>query len=270
VELSTLAGRNQDDLDVITGALLIARDAYPGLEIESEKRKISELAPSLVPRGSASEIAGYLSRHFYGRLGFRGNADDYYDPRNSYLNQVLERRLGIPISLALLYVELARAAGAHAEGVGFPGHFLVRIRDERGHGLLIDPFHEGAELDAPALRQLSTRFAGAPDDLDPRWLAPASGRSILVRMLSNLRGIYTTSGNDRALLLVLTRLSELLPEESSLFRDRGLLAAKLGAPRAALADLARYLDTAGELADRDAVLETMRELEDRAGPSSSN
>lgn len=255
VELHEYVQRPDEELDLLQGALLIARDAYPGLDVARYASEIDRLAAAV--RGRAlrglplERQAAVLSEHLYGHCKFRGNSEDYYDPRNSFLNDVLDRRLGIPITLAIVYVEVARRVGVRASGVAFPGHFLVRLdRPEEGP-LFIDPFGGGALLDHEALQELLRRAAGPDKTLEPSHLRAASVRSILVRMLMNLRAIYATRGEYAQLLVVLDRIIDLVPDASTELRDRGLLWAKLGAPQAAIADLRGYLAAhPGEDADQ--------------------
>lgn len=248
-----LAAAPGDDLDVALGAALIARDVYGGLDVPALLGRLDELADGLEPLGAlpAGEQAGRLVMHVCGTLGFRGNEADYYDPRNSLLPDVLDRRLGIPISLALVLAEIGWRRGAVVRGISFPGHFLVRVdgRDAEG-AVYLDPFFGGKQLEAPDLQALLGKVsaqAGRPGEAHTaaelhRYLEPASGRVILQRWLMNLRSIYLHRGDDARALLVLDRLVSLTPGQAWALRERGLLAAKLGAVEAAHADLERALD----------------------------
>jgi regulator of sirC expression with transglutaminase-like and TPR domain len=264
MELSDFAHRPDSEQDLLTGALLIARDAYPNLDFDAERKRLDELAQPLVALrlggAPAREQADAVSEYVYQTLGFDGNEEDYYDPRNSYLNMVVERRLGIPITLAAVYSEIARRAGVVARGVGFPSHFLVRVEDGRKKSVLIDPFHSGMILDAAAIRDLWERIGGVPDELDQRWLLPMPVRGILTRMLANLRGVYQKRGDLPALLVVLSRILELVPDDATTLRERGLVARKLGAPAAAREDLVRYLALAPEDDDVGEVRRVVDEL----------
>jgi regulator of sirC expression with transglutaminase-like and TPR domain len=265
VDLQTYARQSDADLELLTGALLIARDAYPKLEFAEYVSMVDEIAAPLrgkrlQERPLASQ-ASLLSEHVYGHCGFRGNSADYYDPRNSYLNDVLERRLGIPITLAIVYVEVAKRVGVNAAGVAFPGHFLVRLDAAGQDTLVIDPFGSGEQLDQDALQHLLARAAGASKTLDGSVLAPAPVRSILIRMLMNLRAIYATRGDYARLLVVLDRIIDLMPEAATELRDRGLLWAKLGAPEAAIQDLRRYLSATNEGEDTEQVKRLLEHLE---------
>ncbi len=267
VEFRELAQEPDDRLDLTLGALLIARDAYPYLDVQGELERLAGLG---LARGALSEATGVaqaraLGEHLYGELGFRGNDADYYDPRNSYLNEVLDRRVGIPITLAVIYQDVARRAGVRATGVNFPGHFLVRIDAPGETPLFVDPFHGGGILAREALCELWAQVTGFAGDVEDKVLAATTSRQTLLRMLMNLRGVYATRGDYRALLVVLDRIVELAPDSSREVRDRGLLAAKLGAPQAALEDLAHYLRAAPNAGDVAEVRRIVDALEREVG-----
>jgi regulator of sirC expression with transglutaminase-like and TPR domain len=260
VEFRDYAHASDDRLDLLTGALLIARDAHPGLDLAEQSARLDELARPLTGRGLSdfppTVQARLLSDYLYVVCGFHGARADYYEPRNSFLNEVLDRKTGIPITLAVVYIEVARRVGVAALGVGFPGHFLVRLgarpgdpSAERNEPTLVDPFHQGRLLDADALSGLLRR-ANVRAPLSSDMLVPAPTRHIVARMLMNLRGIYTARGDGPRLLLTLDRLIDLLPDLSSELIERAKLYEKLGAPAAALADYERYLSVEPDGADR--------------------
>ena len=204
------------------------------------------MAAPLIARGvasrSAEEQVQLVSSHLYEDLGFRGNEQDYYDPKNSLLPDVLDRRLGIPITLALVYCEVARRAGVRARGVSFPGHFLVRV-DAAGREdapVAVDPFFGGRRLDEPGLQKLLERASPAQKLVISEHLAPASPKTMLVRMLINLKWIYATRGDFARALLALDRIICLTPDSVPALRERGLLAVRLGAVEAARADLRAF------------------------------
>lgn len=257
-------------LDWLGAALLIAADAEPGMDSAAQRQIILDLAKPLraqrLHTGPAIEQARAVADHLFLGLGFRGNDTDYEDPRNSLINHVLQRRLGIPISLALVFVEVARELGIPAVGVGFPGHFLVKINDERmvagiDRSVFVDPFC-GDVLEDIDLQLLAERATGHAEVM-PQWLRPASVEQIVVRMLHNLRNAYQRAGDSARLLLVLHRLCELEPSSGALLRDRGLLQARLGAPRAAVEDLESYLSAAPHASDVQDIQELIDNLTDR-------
>jgi regulator of sirC expression with transglutaminase-like and TPR domain len=252
VEFRDYARSSDDRLDLLTGALLIARDAHPGLDIEAQRARFDELARPLAKHGLSrmppTVQARLLSDYLYVVRGFHGAKNDYYDPRNSFLNDVLDRKTGIPITLAVVYIEVTRRLGVDALGVGFPGHFLVRLEAQpgdpsaqRNEPVIVDPFHHGRLLDESALSDLLRR-AKVKAPLSSAMLEPARTRHVVARMLMNLRGIYAARGDSQRLLLTLDRLIDLLPELSSEVLERARLYEQLGAPAAALADYERYLE----------------------------
>jgi regulator of sirC expression with transglutaminase-like and TPR domain len=212
-----LIKRPEAELDLGQAALLVAEadgaevDVSHWMDVLEELGTEARAKVGAAPRSPAENEAALqrLLAYLYGELKFRGNAEDYYDPRNSYLDQVLERRLGIPITLAIVVVEVAARAGVNARGVSFPGHFLVRAPGARGT-LLIDPF-DGSVVGPAELRALHARATGENQDPDPRLLEPAEKREILLRMLNNLRGIWSQRGDRERLRGVLERLEILAP-----------------------------------------------------------
>ena len=252
VEFRDYARATDDRLDLLTGALLIARDAHPALDLEEQRARLDELARPLerhrLPLLPPTVQARLLSDYLYVVRGFHGTKGDYYDPRNSFLNDVLDRKTGIPITLAVVYIEVARRLGVEAMGVGFPGHFLVRLSPQLGdrsrdlnEPVIVDPFHQGRLLDEAALNDLLRR-AKVRAPLTKDMLEPARTRHVVARMLMNLRGIYTTRGDTARLLVVLDRLIDLLPDLTGEVLERAALYERLGAPAAALADYRRYLE----------------------------
>lgn len=264
------AARPDDRLDLLTGALLIARDAYPALDFQALEGKLDELAAPLRRRHIAELPAALQARavgdHLFIRHGFRGNTDSYYEVRNSFLNDVLERKTGIPITLTVLFVEVAQRAGVHARGVGFPGHFLARVDDPEG-SVIVDPFAGGATLTRRDQVDLLKRVAGKMK-FQEGMLEATPVRHIVARMLMNLRGIYAAQGDYPRLLLVLDRLIDLMPDVTDELRDHGYLCAKLGAPRAAIENLQRYLGVLPNAGDVVEVRKFLARLEqDSAQPS---
>jgi regulator of sirC expression with transglutaminase-like and TPR domain len=211
-----VASRPEPELDLAQAALLIAEPEYPGLDISRYVDQLDDLGAVARRRLAGSERSavhclGHINRLLYEELGFRGNHDDYYDPRNSFLNEVLDRRIGIPITLAVVLLEVCRRAGVEARGVSFPGHFLVRAPDASGP-LFVDPFR-GQLLSRAQLRTLYRETTGQEREPDPRVLEPALKSQILVRMLGNLRGIYNSRGDGPRLRDVLERIQLLAPSD---------------------------------------------------------
>lgn len=211
-----VCARPEAELDLAQAALLIAEAESPGLDVARYLGLLDDLgrrAATAVARatGDADRVERAVG-FVYGDAGFRGNDEDYYDPRNSFLSDVIDRRTGIPISLAVVLVEVCRRAGVDARGVSFPGHFLVRSDTARG-SILVDPF-AGRALSRAELRALHARSTGEDRDPSPRLLEPATKAQILVRMLNNLKGIYESRGDGARLRGVLERIHVLSPGEA--------------------------------------------------------
>jgi regulator of sirC expression with transglutaminase-like and TPR domain len=265
-----LAALPDECIDVAVGAALIARDAYGTLDVDRVIARLDDLASPLMARNlgalPVAAQADAVSAHIYEHLGFRGNEQDYYDPKNSLLPDVLDRRLGIPITLALVYCEVARRAGVRARGVSFPGHFLVRVDPPARDGMpvAVDPFFGGRKLDEARLQTLLKRAAPTQKISLEEHLAPASARTMLVRMLINLKWIYATRGDFARALLALDRIISLNPDSVPALRERGLLAARLGAVEAARADLSRLLELVPQAPDAGSIRQRLEELRTKA------
>jgi regulator of sirC expression with transglutaminase-like and TPR domain len=210
---------SEEALPLDEAALVIAGHANPALDIAAQLRRLDDIAAEV----DQPDTDG-VCRVLFGRLGLRGDRHTYDDPRNSYLDQVLDRRLGIPISLSALLIEIGRRCGLHLEGVGMPGHFLVR--DPGSPQLLIDTFAGGQRLGGSGCERLLSDIAGRPVKLKPAMLATTGKRAILARMLANLDRSFERRADDQSLLWV-TRLRLLVPDVA--LGDRVLLARRLGA-----------------------------------------
>ncbi|MGE0321297.1 MAG: SirB1 family protein [Polyangiaceae bacterium] len=261
LDFSDFAAREDEDLDLLTGALLIARDARPTLDFAVVEAQLEELSLPLTAFANArlSDQAEALALELSERFGLSGNKVDYYDPDNSFIDQVLARRVGIPISLSLVYVEVAQRAGLRASGVGFPGHFLVRLDGDEEH-LILDPFAGGRVLDTRDLEARLDQVGWPRKVLEQGLLDPSPLRLILARMLTNLRSIYLKRGELPRLLVVLDRLVALIPASKDALRDRGILNAELGAPEAARSDLNEYLERWPDADDGAAVRRVLERL----------
>ena len=261
-----LAAIDDHALPLLGVALLIARDEYPGLDPAQYEAQVREHAArvqdSIDGGAHRTQTMRAINRLLFEEIGYAGNHDEYYDPRNSYLNEVFERRLGNPISLAMVQMEVARRLGVPLDGVSFPGHFLVRLPVDDGI-LVMDPFNGGRPLGADELRERAKPHLGGdvPDDNAlMHILDPASHRAILVRMLRNLHGVYAERDEwDRAARSA-DRVLKLSPEQPEALRDRGLAYLKMDYQQGARHDLARYLHLAPEAADAQALRERLVEL----------
>lgn len=262
-----LAQGPDDALDLALGALLIAAaEQYPQLDVDAYLRQLDAfgetLARRLRPDIGPTDAIRSLNRYLFEELGFHGATEDYYDPRNSFLNEVIDRREGIPITLAIVYMRLGRRLGLRLAGVSFPGHFLVRCAVHEGT-VVLDPFHRGASL---GIADLQKRLAAGPGGEPARadvaaLLAPAHPREILARLLRNLRGIYLQYHQHAEALAATTRILALTPGNASEWRERAGLHLVLECFRAALGDFQRYLALAPDADDTDAVRVRIVELQ---------
>jgi regulator of sirC expression with transglutaminase-like and TPR domain len=261
-----------EGLSPVRAGLLFAREcAYPDLRPSDYLIQIEDLAEAArralaahrSPHARGSGLAEYLAQ----AAGFRGNVAEYGDPRNSYLNQVLERRLGLPISLSVIFLEIGRRLRLPVAGIGMPGHFIVQVGGAEGP-LYLDPFNGGRRLtlaDCQALVQSST--GRRPVEFDPRWLEPTPPRDIVARMLNNLRGFYVSVEDWPLAVAVLERLRALQPAVAGHLRDLGVVHYRLGRFRQAAALLNEYLAREPNASDvesvrqgRDTLLEELARL----------
>ncbi len=231
-----VVARPEAELPLDEAVLLVAARFQPSLDLADELGRLDDLAA-----GCSRPTLDGLIRHLFADLGFAGNRTDYYDPRNSYLDQVVTRRLGIPISLAVLTLAVGRRIGVPLVGVGMPGHFL--LRDQVDHDVFVDPFGGGRLLDSATCANVFHAVHGADAAFHPAYLAPVGPRLIVSRTLANLRTIFAARG-DRASLVGVLELVNRLPGSSG--EDRGELAAALAA-HGRFGDAARQYDDAAEL-----------------------
>ena len=231
---------------------MIASEEYPDLDVRSYLVRLDEMGCALrqrlddEPRPERAVMA--LNRYLFREQGFRGNTKEYYDPRNSYLNEVIDRRTGIPITLSTVYMEVARRAGLDVEGVGLPGHFVVRIRTP-GHPLLVDPFHAGTMLTEKDCQDRLDRIFGGKVKMEPKMLQPCRHRDMLERMLRNLKAVYIRDQDVQRALRVVDLLVRIQPGNAEDLRDRGVLYAALDCYGLAARDLESYLALAPKAPD---------------------
>ncbi|KFN42474.1 SirB1 family protein [Arenimonas oryziterrae] len=263
---NTLAAYGDDELPLLDTALLIARDEYPQLDPRAYADALHDYANALRPT-LAGDIdlpakLTAINRYLFDELGFAGNNTQYDDPRNSYLNEVLDRKLGIPISLAVVQIELTRRLGLPLDGVSFPGHFLVRLPVDDGI-LVMDPFNKGRPVSAEELKERASPHLGghAPDDTQLlEILAPATHRVILARMLRNLKGLYLERNDWERVARTADRLIKIAPDAPESWRDRGLAYRELGYVKGAREDLAHYLQALPNAEDEEAMRAVLIEV----------
>jgi regulator of sirC expression with transglutaminase-like and TPR domain len=253
---------------LLEAAVSVAQDEYPRLDPQGVLSQVDALADRLKRRVPADAVVlqklRFLNRYFFQDLGFAGNVNNYYDPRNSYLHEVLSMRRGIPITLALIYIELATQIGISARGVSFPGHFLVKLRAGKGE-VIIDPL-TGQSLSRTDLEERLMpyrRSRGLIGDFEVPlglFLQAATPRETLARLLRNLKEIHRSAEDWPRLLAVCERLVVLLPQAWDERRDRGLVRAELGQDDAAAQDIVEYLNRLPQADDAGALRQRLRDL----------
>lgn len=263
---SALATLGDDELPLLDTALLIARDEYPDLDAAGYAAQVDTYAAALRPQLDRDiDLPARLTainRYLFEEVGFAGNNVQYDDPRNSYMNEVVDRKLGIPISLAVIQIEVTRRLGMPLDGISFPGHFLVRLPVDDGI-LVLDPYNKGRPVSAEELRERASPHLGGqpPDDQQLlQILAPATHRMILMRMLRNLKGLYLEQGDWARVARSADRLLKLSPDTAEALRDRGLAYRELGHAKGAREDLGRYLQLLPEAEDLESVRSALIDL----------
>lgn len=259
---------SDEHFPLLEAAAAVAQDEYPDLDVQRVLGEVDQLLARLKRRlasdAPALQRLRTLNQFFFRDLSFGGNLNDYYDPDNSYLHAVLRTRRGIPITLAVIWLELAAGLGLQAKGVAFPGHFMLKVTLPKGQ-VIIDPF-TGQSLSREELSQRLEPYrqrSGLVDDFEvplALYLQAASPREIIARMLRNLKEIYMSQEDHARLIAVLDRLLVLQPDSWSDHRDRGLAWAEQGDAQRALPDLQAYLDHAEDALDLDAVSQRVAQL----------
>ena len=248
-------------IDLATATLAIARTEYPLLEASHYLTRLETLANRVRARmrsnPTAREIITLLNRVLFEEEGLRGNRDDYYDPRNSFLNDVLDRKLGIPITLSVVYMEVARRVGFPIAGTGMPGHFLLKHHDVMSGEILVDPFNRGRIVGSAECQQRLDEIYSGKLELKPEFTQAVTHRQILTRVLNNLRQIYFTRRNLSKGLMILDLLLAIPPRDPDLLRERGLVRLSLEQHLGAAQDLGTYLQLRPDAPDADDVCETL-------------
>jgi regulator of sirC expression with transglutaminase-like and TPR domain len=262
-EFRQAADRPEEQIDLGRAALTIALPDYPKLEISACLARIDRFAEEVTAQCGAGadglRLIAALNYVLFSRHGFRGNRDDYYDPKNSFLNELIERKTGIPITLSVLYMEVARRIGLGVDGVGFPGHFLVKAvcADDE---VVIDPYDRGEIRSREDLQALLKQMYGGKVDFQSDFLAAVSKKQILKRMLNNLKVIYVRTNDLVKTLAVLDRLLILDPASAEDLRDRGVIYSRLECFGQAKEDFENYLRLAPDAPDASEVRAQIVEL----------
>ncbi|KAF0249096.1 MAG: hypothetical protein FD167_1503 [bacterium] len=254
------------EADLGRAALLMAKCEYPSLDVDFYLSHLDEIANAInssLPQNAAliNPILSIkqINEYIYEELAFRGNKENYYDPRNSFLNEVLVRRLGIPITLSVFYMELARRLGLKIEGIGMPGHFLVKCYTE-DQEIILDAFNQGQILDETDCQQLVNNVYGSDIKLKPSFFRTVSKKEILIRMLNNLKNIYLSSSDHPRALATIERLLLLTPKAINEVKDRGLVYYRLGKYSLAITDLEFYLTYAPKGQETEIVRKNLQKI----------
>lgn len=256
----------EPEINVANAALYLAQEEYPDLEVAEYLNALDTMAAEVAERlpleNYPLRIIQTISQYLFDDLGFRGNVDQYYDPRNSYLNQVIERRTGIPLTLSLVYLEIAGRIDFPMVGVNMPGHFLIRPTVAEME-IFVDPFHQGEILFAEDCQNRLSQIFGRSIDIQPEFVAPVGPRQFLGRMLGNLRAIYLSRGELSKALAVIDRILLLFPDSLDDRRDRGVLYYHLGQWIEAQHELEAYLSEAPAAADSTTILNLLQRMQNR-------
>ncbi len=263
--LAAILSLPDDAIDLAQAALLIAREEYPDLEVGHYLSRLDEMGAALRARLRGGEglmsLIAHLNRFLFEEMGFRGNTEDYNDPRNSFLNDVLDRRIGIPISLSTVYIEVGRRIGCPLAGVSFPGHFLVRaVEQGTAEEILVDPFNRGRILTVEECRhRIEEQYKGQVR-FRPEFLRRAKTREILGRMLNNLKIIYQGERDYHRALRVQQIVLCLRPGQPDEIRDRGMIYYRLACLAQAADDFEAYLKAFPGAPDAEAIRGRLAEL----------
>jgi regulator of sirC expression with transglutaminase-like and TPR domain len=228
-----------DRIDLVRGALLIAKAAYPDLVESFYLGRLNRMAAGLINQITAKmdplDIINAINHILFDEENLRGNSENYYDPDNSFLNRVLDRKIGIPITLSLIYIEVAGRLGLDVRGIGLPGHFITALYHETGK-VFIDPFNRGEIRTDDDCCAIIRNHLGESDAFDPNWLEPISRKGLLVRMLRNLKLIYAQADDDIMLYRIVHWILTLQPEATVELRERAMIYEAIGDPVRAIKD----------------------------------
>ncbi len=265
-DLEAFAGEVQHaGIDLARAALVMGKFAYPELDVAGYLSRFDRLADAANHALQAADLPALtLAEFLFDELGFSGNAGDYADPRNSFLNEVLERRLGIPISLSVLYLEIAKRVDIRAEGVGLPGHFIVRVTKKNGEVIYLDPFHGGQLLSEDDCRRRVAAVTGGALPFHESFLTPVQSRYILTRMLNNLKNFYSATNDFARSAKVIERLLVLNPDDVTEMRNLGVLYGQMGKRRQAVDLLEYYLNAWPNAQDANVIRNYLKTISDQA------
>ena len=259
---ATMIAKGEEAINLAEAALLIAQEEYPDMDVAVYLDRLDQMAEEVDKRAwNQKDPYGRLealNRYLFDKARFRGNTVEYYDPRNSFLNEVLDRRTGIPITISTVYLEVGWRLGLPLRGVGFPAHFLVKYSSPEGE-IVIDPFHRGAVLNEEDCQSRLDESYGGRVRFQRSFLATSTKRQILTRILTNLKGIYLAAKDHRRALAAIERILLIDPDLGREVRDRGILLMQLKQTSQAVADLERYLTMNPKAEDAEEVRTRLRD-----------
>jgi regulator of sirC expression with transglutaminase-like and TPR domain len=251
-------------VDILRAALTLSRIHEPALDVEPYVQRVDELAARVAAKiddpDDPVQIIAAMNDVLFREEMFRGNTVDYYSPRNSFLHDVLDRRLGIPITLALVYMEVARRVGFQLFGVGMPGHFLLKHYDVDGHSILIDAFERGSIVTEDDCRQKLDSIYSGQVALQPEFLLPVTRRQMLTRILNNLRSIYLSQRDFRRAVQVVDLILVIYPRSPEDMKQRAVLRYNLNDFRGALSDFEEYVKMSPDASDAEEIKQTALSL----------
>jgi regulator of sirC expression with transglutaminase-like and TPR domain len=249
-QFSHMASLPDEQIDLARGALLIAKSEYPELDesfyLQRLNRISARLKNDMTRNRSSLEMVAKINHLLFDEEKFRGNRENYYDPDNSFLNRVLERKLGIPITLSLIYIEVAGRLGLDVRGIGLPGHFIVALYHASAR-IFIDPYNQGEIRTVDDCREIIRTHLGETSASDPHWLSPVGRKEFLARMLRNLKLIYAQKNNDIMLFRMVHWILTFQPEAPAELRERAMLYEAMGDPIRAINDWERYIANVPDL-----------------------
>ena len=268
-QLSKLMRTPDSSFNIAECALVVAQHEYPSLDIPGYLQRLDQIAERLrlrVPVDAGKpHVISMLNHYLFRELGYAGNRDNFYDPRNSFLNDVIDRRIGIPITLSILYMEIGRRVGVTLQGVSFPGHFLAKYVTDQGV-IVLDPFNQGISLSEADLRERLRQSGGGVDSLDmplSALLRAATPHEILLRLARNLKAIYSNAGELEKAIATANLILCLNPQDASELRDRATMYHQLYCYRAALADFERLVEIDVDAAEDDRIRATIADLKQK-------
>jgi regulator of sirC expression with transglutaminase-like and TPR domain len=255
-DFERLVKRPEPAFDLARAALLVAAETNPNMDVDGHLHTLDtwaeQLRALLQPEWNNLQKLARLRHFLFEVLRFRGDHEDYYSPSNSMLNEVMERRLGVPLTLSIIFMELGWRVGIPFEGVGFPGHFLVRLTGEP-RDLLLDPFSDGRSVHEEDCRHMLEEISGGKLEMCDAYLNSISKHDMIARLLLNLKGAYLRTEDDQGALAAVDRLLVLRPGDLDEMRDRGLLLYRLRRYGAAIEQLKRYLEGRPDASDRETI-----------------